>query len=310
MQEPKANSSPHHGTRAAPPPVAGAQAVRRAFAVLRVVGARGNSGASLSRVVEETRLNKPTAHRLLAALAAEGVVEHDPVRSLYYVGAECCALGGAAMRRLGYRGKAADAVARIAQATGDSAFFCLRSGTYSVCVLREEGDYELQARVLAPSTRRPLGIGAAGLSMLAALADDEVDACLLANERILQEKYPQVGPALLRKLIRQTRAAGYAVNEGLILRGAWGMGVTVRSPDGAILGAFSIGAVESRLDDAARQRKIAPILQAEAQRLEEHLRGLEMLRQARRPVRAPAAAPAPAARGTHASSGPARRRST
>jgi DNA-binding IclR family transcriptional regulator len=233
--------------------------------------------------VAQTGLNKPTAHRLLAALAAEGVVEHDPARSLYFVGVECCALGGAAMRRLGYREVAAGAVARIAQATGDSAFFCLRSGTFSVCVLREEGDYWLQSRVLAPATRRPLGIGAAGLAMLSALNDDEVDECVRANARFLAKKHPQFTRAVLARLVRQTRLRGYAVNEGLVLPGAWGLGAVVRSPDGSVLGAFSIGAVESHLD-AARQRKIAPLLQAEASRLEAHLLRLESLGPRVRPL--------------------------
>jgi DNA-binding IclR family transcriptional regulator len=119
--------------------------------------------------------------------------------------------------------------------------------------------------------------------MLSAMADDDVDECIRENAGVLAKKYPQFTPALLRKLVKQTRLRGYAVNEGLVLRGAWGLGAAVRSADGSVLGAFSIGAVESHLEPA-RQRKIGPLLQAEAGRLETHLRKLESLGPRARPL--------------------------
>ena len=263
-----------YGPPGTAPAVPGTQAVSRAFTVLRTVTARTTAGCTLAHVVQQTGLSKPTAHRLLLALAAEGMIEHDERSGRYYIGSECCVLGAAAMRRFSYKDLVATSLVKLAQDAGDSAFFCLRSGNFSVCVLREEGDYWLQSRVLGPSTRRPLGVGAAGLSMLAALDDAGVAACLDANRGILARQDPQLSASLLRGLVGATRARGYAVNEGLVLPGAWGLGVAARAPDGSVLGAFSFGAVQSRLDKN-RQRKLAPLLHAEVRKLESHLRDLQ-----------------------------------
>lgn len=258
-------------------PVQGAQAVTRSFAVLRAVARARDNGTTLAQLVREVGLNKPTVHRLLMALVAEGMVEQDAQSRLYHLGTECCALGAVATLRFGYKQVAANALGRLAQYSGDSAFFCIQSGTFSVCVLHEEGDYWLQSRVQRPSTRRPLGVAAAGLSILAELQDAEVDQCLASNAQVLADTYPQFTPALIRRHVRETRKRGYSLNNGLLLAGAWGIGVPVKSPDGSVLGAISIGAVESHMGPA-RQKELAPRMAEEARLLEQHLRELETVR--------------------------------
>ncbi|NIE66875.1 IclR family transcriptional regulator [Burkholderia sp. Ax-1719] len=250
--------------------VAGTQAVSRALLVLRTVARSRTTGISLAQLVRETQLNKPTAHRLLLALIAEGMVEHDAQTVRYYIGRECYVLGGIANERFGLGREAADAVARLARASGDSAFFSIRSDVFAVCVLREDGDFPLKTHVLQPGTRHPLGVGAGSLAMLAALDDGEIDRCIAENADLLKKSYPNFSVDLLKREVANTRERGYSVNEGLVVTGSWGVAVAVHGHTGDIVGALTIAAVESRMGPD-RQPELAKKLVAEAKRLESHL---------------------------------------
>ncbi|WP_232462402.1 IclR family transcriptional regulator [Bordetella genomosp. 9] len=250
-----------------PSRVDGAQSIARALRVLRTVARTAQEGAGLLALTRETGMNKPTVHRLLAALAAEGMVEQDPVTRRYFLGPECHVLGHIASQRHGLARLAADTVANLAHTCGDSAFFSIRRHVFAVCVLREDGDYPLKTHALRPGDRHPLGVGAGSLAMLAALPDDEVDACLHANAALIEQRYPNYSPALLRAQVSEARAQGYAANRGLIVPGSWGIGVPVRGADGQVAGALSIAAIESRLDEE-RQFQLAKLLSKEAKKLE------------------------------------------
>ncbi|MEM5387741.1 IclR family transcriptional regulator [Paraburkholderia phymatum] len=257
--------------------VPGAQAVSRALRVLRAVARSRTVGINLAQLVRETELNKPTAHRLVLALIAEGMVEQDPQSLRYFVGRECYVLGGIASERFGLGREAVDAVARLARWSGDSAFLSIRSDVFSVCVLREDGDYPLKTHVLQPGTRHPLGVGAGSLAMLAALNDVEVTRCLEENEETLRRTYAGFSPAFLRSEVASTRERGFSVNEGLVVSGSWGVGVAVHSPTDDVIGALSIAAVESRLP-RDRQSEVGRHLVKEAKRLEAHLARLSAMR--------------------------------
>jgi DNA-binding IclR family transcriptional regulator len=250
--------------------VPGAQAIARAMRVLRAVACARSTGASLAQLVRETQLNKPTVHRLLLALVAEGMVEQEPQSLRYFVGRECYVLGTVADERFGLGSAAADAVARLAQTCGDSAFFSVRRDLFAVCVLREDGDYPLKTHVLQPGTRHPLGVGAGSLAMLAALDEAESLRSIEAVRDTLAERYPAIAIPWLKREVAATRARGYAVNEGKVVPGSWGVGVAIRGPDAEVVGALSVAAVEARLP-AERQKAIGAELAQEAQRLERHL---------------------------------------
>ncbi len=55
------------------------------------------------------------------------------------------------------------------------------------------------------------------------------------------------------------------MNRGLVVPGSWGIGVPLRDEQGQVLGALSIAAVESRMDEE-RQFQLAKLLSREAKR--------------------------------------------
>ena len=58
-------------------PVAGAQVVGRVAALLRALSAVMPQGAGTSELARAAELSRPTAHRLLSSLAAQGFVDRD-----------------------------------------------------------------------------------------------------------------------------------------------------------------------------------------------------------------------------------------
>ena len=68
-------------------PVQGAQVVSRIAGLLRIVGRRPE-GSPLVELVRESGLTRPTVHRLLSSLAAEGLLDHDARTGNWVLGPE------------------------------------------------------------------------------------------------------------------------------------------------------------------------------------------------------------------------------
>ena len=72
-------------------------------------------------------------------------------------------------------GTARPSLQRLAQKTGDTAFASILEGTAAICVAREVGDFPIRTLTLSVGDRRPLGVGAGSLALLASLSDDAIE---------------------------------------------------------------------------------------------------------------------------------------
>ena len=151
-------------------PVQGAQVVSRIAGLLRIVG-RHPEGSSLVELVRESGLTRPTVHRLLASLAAEGLLDHDPRTGNWVLGPEILLMGSVASARFPLEDIARPSLRRLAEETGESAFFSIRRGAETVCLLREEGSFPVRSFVLHEGVRFPLGVASAGTAILAFLPE-------------------------------------------------------------------------------------------------------------------------------------------
>jgi DNA-binding IclR family transcriptional regulator len=246
--------------------VVGAQVVARATELLKLVGGRTGSGWGIADLVAKSGLTRPTVYRLLSALEAAGLIEQDAASRRWHLGPESYVLGMLAAGRFNIERLAHPSVIRIADQSTESAFLTIRRSNESVCLIREEGTYPIRTHVLQPGDRFPLGVGSAGLAMLASLTDPEIDATIEANREHFRERFPKYSGKVIKQLVADTRQAGYAINRGLILAGSWGMAATVCDGAGRPIAALSITAVESRLQ-GQRQVAMGRLLVGEAQRL-------------------------------------------
>jgi len=246
----------------------GLQTVQRAASVLRALSERGMDGMRLSEVASLTELHKATAFRVLSALIREGFVEQDPMKG-YHLGAATWILGMAAAPRFDIRKLAARALDRIAEASGDTVFLSMRSGLEAVCIDRREGSFPIRTLTLDVGSRRPLGVGAGSLALLAFLPDEEVRQIMAANQKALR-RYPRFTCDEINDLVARARARGYSFNDGRIIPGMSAVGVPVFDHLGRPTVALSCAAITDRMGPG-RQAKIVSLLLKEAKTIARQL---------------------------------------
>jgi DNA-binding IclR family transcriptional regulator len=241
------------------------QSIERADAILRALAAGGGAGRRLVDVAAETGLQKSTAHRILNTLIATGLVEQDADSGLFHLGLRLFALGVAAANRYGLVELAGDALRRLAERTGDTVYLSVRSGAEAVCVDRVTGSYPIKTLTLHPGDRRPLGVGAGSLAMLAWLPDDEVRRVIEANAARLAQ-HVNFDEATLLQLVATSRRDGYAFNDRMLIPGMSAIGVPILDTSDRPVAALSVAAIDGRMH-RGRRTDIAGWLVGEARTL-------------------------------------------
>jgi DNA-binding IclR family transcriptional regulator len=219
----------------------------------------------LTDIASASGLNKATALRLLEEMTQEGFVCRDHASKRYCLGDEAMTLGIAMHGRGHIRDRARPAMLRLADLCGDTVLLSVRSGCDAVCIDREFGSFPIRANYLDLGMRRPLGVGAGSLALLAWLPDEEVDAVLELNRVTLAARYPRIGPSFLKEEVARSRARGYAMLLELVVEQMGGIAVPVLERDGRPVAAISVAAMTARI--VSRQDLLVPALKKEAQEL-------------------------------------------
>ncbi|OZI60490.1 IclR family transcriptional regulator domain-containing protein [Bordetella genomosp. 11] len=150
---------------------------------------------------------------------------------------------------------------RISDATGDSVFLVARRGSESLCVHREVGRYPVQVLVVTKGHRQPLGVGAAGLALLASLPADQAESVIEKNRPDLV-LYGDMTALQLAGLVEETRRRGWASLGNTAVPGALGVGMAWREAGGRIRLAVSVASVVDRMP-LHRQQRIVDLLRTQ-----------------------------------------------
>jgi DNA-binding IclR family transcriptional regulator len=245
------------------------QSVKRALDILRILSYSSSSaGMRFSDLQAQSGLSKGTLHRFLKTLSAEGFVEQGAGSRVYYLGLEFLSMGERAAQRLDIQALARPSLERLAQVTGDTTMLTIRSGLDAVCIDRQTGTFPVKVLTQNVGTRRPLGVGSGSLALLAAFDDAEVENVLRRNAGRL-EVYPSLSVDKLRTLVQQTRQRGYALNTGHLLKGMYGVGVSIYLAHQPVA-ALSIAAHYGRMDPE-RRKFIFAELKREAEKITREL---------------------------------------
>jgi DNA-binding IclR family transcriptional regulator len=145
----------------------------------------------------------------------------------------------------------------------------VREGLAAICVARDVGAFPIRTLTLDIGDRRPLGVGAGSLALLAFLPDVEIDDIVKRNSRWLQD-FQRFLPDELSVLVARTRRDGYALNEGRIIPGMNAIGVPVFNTSGEPIASLSLAAIKDRMGPE-RIPELVQALHAEAKNLTELL---------------------------------------
>jgi DNA-binding IclR family transcriptional regulator len=246
----------------------GFQAIERAVQVLEAIGDASVSGLRLSDVMRLTGLGRATSHRFLKSLADQGLVELDQESGRYFLGMKLLVLSGAASNRFGLARRAQPVLQRLAERTGDTIYLSLRIGDDAICLDRREGAFPIRTLTLKIGDRRPLGVGAGSLALLAFQPPAELQR-IVAQQATAAAAFG-FDQATLLSLAEAARAQGYAFNDQRLIPGMCAVGVPVNGRSGTPVAALSVAAIATRME-APRRSNIVAWLREEATTLERDL---------------------------------------
>lgn len=237
-----------------------AQTLRRGLGILKLLARYQPKGLGVSDIARRLDLNKATAIRLTRTLMDEQFVAQEEQTLRYQLGPESFAVGLAAEPNYALQRVATPFLRTLALETGDWLFFSVRHGLEAICLSRESGASPYPQASLRVGDRHPLGLGAGGLAILAALPTDEAETVITIKGPEIVHRYPQMTEEVVREHLEKTREQGYSVIPGILAPGFWGIGVPVLHPNGHPVAAIVLNASAVRMS-YARQATIAARLQ-------------------------------------------------
>ncbi len=256
----------------------GAQSVRRALAVLRLVATGQDRGVRLTDVAQMSGLTAPTAHRLLQVLMDETAVEQDPDTRRYRMGHEITLLGLARPAGLAIRALAEPYLTALADELGDTVFLSVRHGADSVCIGRYLGSHAIQVLSIDIGARRPLGASVSGIALLSGLPKAEAAALTQTNAQRL-EVLGRSGKQVLAA-VEVARRQGHVYAAQGVMAGTSALAVPIADARGAVLGAISVATLSARLQ-RDRVRTVLAAMQLQVARLSRRLAEVERARACR-----------------------------
>lgn len=243
---------------------AGSRTLRRGLQLLDLLMAAPPDGLRVVDLCRAAGLERATVHRLLATLMAQGYAASIG-RFRYGVGPRL-ARATPAVQRPDLAMRLQPVLASVSAACGDAAFAIVRENALSHCIARQVGTHPVQMLVIQVGTRQPLGVGAAGLALLAALPDSEVAEAIDANAPVLAN-YGGMTRERMRLLVRSTRERGWSVIGNHATRGVLAVGMAVNDAQGQAVVGISVASTTARMPRERQQLIVKWMRQA----LREHL---------------------------------------
>ncbi|MEJ2603935.1 MAG: IclR family transcriptional regulator [Gammaproteobacteria bacterium] len=244
------------------PPPRGAQAALRAIRLLKAF-TPDRPEQSLGDLSARLGLNKSTAHRLLAALESESLVERDPERGTYRLGAGTVALGVQALAGSDLRSRVHPVLERLAALSGETATLEVLVED-NVVILDEVEGRHMVGTGGHTGTRWAAHATSTGKAILAAVTEEWP----VPAESTLPAFTAQTmtSPERLSEGLAAVRRRGYATAVDELEEGFTGVAAAFCDPDGRVRGALSLSGPTSRLT-VRRRAELGRLLAAEAQAL-------------------------------------------
>ncbi|TNY35949.1 IclR family transcriptional regulator [Thermomonospora catenispora] len=246
-----------HGERAALPRQ-GTQAVDRAIAVLRSFESAAQ--LTVTEIAHRLGLTTSTAHRIVRALHAAGMLGQDPVTERYFLGPSVAILGRLALERMGSTLLHPELIA-LRDRTGEAVSLGVRVGDEVAVLLHEQSPHPLRYDQ-EPGARNPVHVCAMGKTLLA-----------FGDRRVaMAEPFRRYTPATittraeLEAELARIRRRGYAINNEERIVGVRAVAAPVRDHSGRTIAAVALQGPAVRFGDD-RLPELAAAVRAAADRL-------------------------------------------
>ncbi len=248
----------------------GTQSIQRTILILKTVAERKEIGWRLTDLAAHCGLEKATAHRILACLAAERLLQQRPGDRRYVPGPLLFELALALPAYAAFKEAVHEELLRIANRADAIAFLHLRSGEETICVDRV-GRSQVQPLTVI-GTRRPMTESTAGVAMLLAMpkpAQEQLLESIQGGSRAGTERRTLV----YRKILSKSRRYGFGISRGDVVPGLAAIALPVVDAMKRPFATISVMGPLTSFDED-RIQKIARMLAGEARRIEREHRAL------------------------------------
>jgi IclR family transcriptional regulator, acetate operon repressor len=234
-----------HDYRAAVVARSGSQSVERALGVLRGI-AEAEDDLGVSEIASRTGLSVSTAHRLVQALKAAGLVAQDERSERYHLGPGAVALGRRAEARLGFD-RLLPHLRDLGRRTGESISLGTRVGTEMLVVLHVDSTHPLRFDQ-QPGLRVPIHASAIG-KVLLAFTPDPAEEIRALGPLAPVTAATLTDPGALLEDVLTTRRRGWALNNGERDVGVRTVAAPLLDPDGSAWAGVAVQGPAARLPD-------------------------------------------------------------
>lgn len=197
-------------------------------------------------VSSELGLPLPTVYRLMQAMAEHGLLTAEGRQ--FRLGFRLASLGHRALEGLDIRAVARRHLAALGAATGESAHLSIRQGAVRVLVEMVASNRNVRPFALIGEPL-PLGVGAAGLVLLAWMPIEEATG-LMQQSLALLGLHPEHTPERLAPRLATVRAQGFAVSLGERQAEVTALAAPVWDATGAVVAAISLVVPTVRMEEA------------------------------------------------------------
>lgn len=248
----------------------GAQSVQRVATLMRLLALHHREGLRLVDVARIAELERPSAHRLLQAMVALGLAHQEQRR--YFLGPTVFELAVTASPEFDFRKICVHSAAELAERVEDTVYVTVQNGLDAVCVERRVGRNPIRIFTLDVGDRRPMGVGAGSVVMLAAMPREDAEAIITANAARYAQ-YEGVSEADVRRFVEQAREHGYLARLGRINPEVKTVAAVVTLGTGRPIAGLSVAALESRIP-AEREPALVQEMRAQAEAMRSALRDI------------------------------------
>jgi len=226
----------------------GTGSLRKALRLVTALGAAEAEGLRLTELVGRTNMDTSTAYRMLACLVDEGFLQKVEGKR-YRLGQRVFELGLVAGQHFNEHLLAKAALRTLADRLGATTVLNARSGIETVYLERMEGPESFPGLRQAVGTRLPIGVGAGGVALLAAMAPKEADALMRANE-IRYRAWGRNTSQVLRRHLDRAKVDGFASTTSFLRPDVGSIGIVVPEASATPVFALSIVCGTARLGRA------------------------------------------------------------
>ena len=233
------------------------QVIERMMSLLGALS-RHNSPVNLKQLATETRLHPSTAHRILAVMVDNRLVDRiEP--GTYRLGFRLLELGSLVKSRISVRQEALPYMQGLHQELGETINLSVRHDDEVVYIERTSGSNSMMRVVQIIGARAPLHITAVGKIFL---AEDGAEKCAEYARRTGLPRYTDntlTDADTLSKELEKIRRLGYAFDNEEAEKGVSCIGAGIYNDDGRLVAGLSVSAPSDRLNKtwAAQVRQTA-----------------------------------------------------